>query len=361
MRKTICIVVLFMAQMLWAEEEGIILRGFADASLQQSNLDKDGNIDEVSKFALGGLDFFLTKKLDKKTDALVELVFEQNSEGELVTDLERLYLRYKVDQWLQIGIGRFHTALGYWNETYHHGTYLYDSVTKPFMFRFEDDGGILPVHTVGLEFIGNGELGGSNAGYILHVGNGRGVKNDPPQTTSDANKSKSVSVVGYYDLSNKIRFGLTLNTDEAPAGSYTTQAADPLDGNRVKETTTQVDKMKENIYGYHVVYRSPLVDFLGEYLKINHKYEDLNQTKVNMTAYYAQVSFHYKKLTPFYRYEINETNMTDVYSGLLSTRIINTSGVRYELSDYSAFKLQYENINTSRSEYITSAAIAWGW
>ena len=361
MRKIICIAIIFIVRTLWADDDGMILRGFADASLQHSNLDKNGNLDETSKFALGGLDFFLTKKLDKKTDALVELVFEQNSEGELVTDLERLYLRYKVDQWLQIGIGRFHTALGYWNETYHHGSYLFDSATRPFMFRFEDDGGILPVHTVGLEFVGNGDLGGANAGYILHIGNGRGLRNDPPQTSSDANKSKSVSLVGYYDLSNRIRLGLTYNTDEAPAGSFTTQAADPLDGNRVIETTTLVDKMKENIYGYHIIYRSPVVDFLGEYLKISHKYEDLTQTQVNITAYYAQVSFHYKKLTPFYRYEINETDLPDVYSGLTETRIINTSGLRYELSDASAFKLQYENINNSRSEYITSASVAWGW
>ena len=136
MLKIICFALLFAAQTTWAQDDGIALRGFADVSLQQSNTD------ETSKFALGGLDFFLTKKVDKKTDILVELVFEQNSAGELVTDLERLYLRHKVDQWLQVGFGRFHTALGYWNETYHHGSYLYNSVTRPFMFRFEDDGGI---------------------------------------------------------------------------------------------------------------------------------------------------------------------------------------------------------------------------
>lgn len=357
MLKIFCVALLFTAQITWAQDDGIAIRGFADASLQQSSAD------EISKFALGSLDFFLAKKVDQKTDVLVELVFEQNSEGELATDLERMYLRHKIDPWFQVGIGRFHTALGYWNETYHHGSYLYNSATRPFMFRFEDDSGILPVHTVGIEFVGNGDIAGSNAGYIIHIGNGRGIKNDPPQTSSDSNKSKSVNVVGYYDITTSLRLGFTYGADEAPSGSYKTQAADPADANRVVETTTNVDKMKENIYGAHVIYTSPVVDFLGELLKINHKYDNLAQTNVDMTVYYGQVNFHYKNITPFYRYEINSTSESDTYTGLSNSRIINTSGLRFELSDASALKLQYEDVKiyNASSENITTAAVAWGW
>ena len=40
--------------------------------------------------------------------------------------------------WFKVAAGRFHTALGYWNETYHHGTYLHTSITRPVAVRFED-------------------------------------------------------------------------------------------------------------------------------------------------------------------------------------------------------------------------------
>lgn len=337
----------------FAEDEGVVLRGFADVSLQQSRLD------ETSKFALGGVDFFLTKSLDKKTDFLVELVFEQNSAGELATDLERAYLKYKINPWLNISAGRFHTALGYWNETYHHGSYLYTSITRPFMFRFEDDGGIFPVHTIGLEFRGNDQIAGNNAGYIVDIGNGRGLQNDPPQTAGDANKSKSLSAVVYYETTSGLRLGASFYTDEMPAGTFTTQAADPADANRVVQTTTTVNSSKEQIAGAHLLYSTPLFELLTEMNKLVHKYNDVAQTTVNIDAYYTQLSLHFDKLTPFYRYELNSTDVPDVYTGLAANRIIKTVGLRYELSEASCLKLQYEDqVNT---DTITSASVAWGW
>ena len=44
-----------------------------------------------------------------------------------------------------------HTLLGYWNQAYHHGTWLQTTVFRPEIYRWEDDGGgLLPVHEVGV-------------------------------------------------------------------------------------------------------------------------------------------------------------------------------------------------------------------
>ena len=46
-------------------------------------------------------------------------------------------------------VGRFHTDIGYWNTAFHHGLWLQIPVERPHVLRFEDDGGLVPVHWVG--------------------------------------------------------------------------------------------------------------------------------------------------------------------------------------------------------------------
>ena len=45
-----------------------------------------------------------------------------------------------------VSIGRGHTAMGYWNQTFHHGKWFQTTTDRPAIYRFEDDIGILPVH-----------------------------------------------------------------------------------------------------------------------------------------------------------------------------------------------------------------------
>jgi hypothetical protein len=47
-------------------------------------------------------------------------------------------------------VGRFHSAIGYSNTAYHHGTWLQTTTGRPLLFQFEDQGGILPIHNVRL-------------------------------------------------------------------------------------------------------------------------------------------------------------------------------------------------------------------
>jgi hypothetical protein len=54
-----------------------------------------------------------------------------------------------------------HTPLGYWNQYYHHGAWFQATATRPEMYLFEDDGGILPVHEIGIEASGTAGLGPS--------------------------------------------------------------------------------------------------------------------------------------------------------------------------------------------------------
>ena len=83
---------------------------------------------------------------------LAEIVFEfEEDDNEAVLDPERIQVRWAPSTLFSLTAGRMHTPLGYWNETFHHGTWFQTTAARPLLYEFEDDGGILPVHMVGLQ------------------------------------------------------------------------------------------------------------------------------------------------------------------------------------------------------------------
>ena len=100
------------------------------------------------------MDLYVTSRLTNSISVLAETVLELDEQQELVVDMERIQITYRWSDLFRLAAGRGHTALGYWNETYHHGLLLQPTVERPEALKFEDDGGLLPVHFVGAELAG---------------------------------------------------------------------------------------------------------------------------------------------------------------------------------------------------------------
>ena len=336
--------------------EGIPLRGFTDASyIYDKNLNSNS-------FKMGEVDFFLAKKIDQNVNVLMELVFQPNDAG-IDMDIERSYIQYVANPWFKFEIGRFHTALGYWNDTYHHGNYLQTSVSRPKMLRFEDKGGLLPTHTTGIEIRGSRLIGTGNLVYIVNVGNGRGPVKNPPAFSFSYNKSKSINGLISYEFDNGVRFGGSLYHSNLPGGYQ--HHEDGSNNLSLKGPTGD-----ELIFGSFFVYNSPEIEFLSEYARINHDYTDGNLA-TQMNTFYAQFGYHLGLFTPYLRYEINTTNVPDAYfnadtgalnEGLLNTTHYYTLGARYELSAASALKLEFASQNTATANN-WSGTLNWsvGW
>ncbi len=143
-----------------------VLRGFADVGGGYSS---GGS--EKKGFAIGSLDFYLTPRLSENVKSVIELVFEHDINGVLSADLERLQIGYTWNDKATVWLGRFHSPLGYWNTEYHHGSELQTSILRPQMIAFEDQGGVVPAHTVGLWGTGAVRVGSGKATYDLIVGN----------------------------------------------------------------------------------------------------------------------------------------------------------------------------------------------
>src|ERR1700704_1973404 len=73
---------------------------------------------------------------------------------------------------LKVSFGRYHTPVNYWNNTFHHGSWLQTTISRPEMAQF--GGAFIPVHFVGALAEGVLPAGGLNLNYNVGIGNGRG-------------------------------------------------------------------------------------------------------------------------------------------------------------------------------------------
>jgi hypothetical protein len=146
-------------------------------------------------FLFGSLDLFTTARLSDKISTLGELLFIAENDNSISVDVERLLFRYKQSRYLDVTVGRYHTWVGYYNSAYNKAELLETTTDRPFMYEFDDNGGVLPMQDVGVNV--TGKFGSRDLGlnYLVEFGNGRawGLNSEPTQNNQDANNSKSIN------------------------------------------------------------------------------------------------------------------------------------------------------------------------
>ena len=160
-------------------------RGFADVQyiLANQNLavitNSPGSMTPATQggndtFTLGIMDLFVTSQITPQWSYLSEIGFQAdtNSNG-IGVDLERTQVSYKPNQIFSMNIGRSHAMLGYYNTAFHHGTWFQTTINRPRFFEFEDQGGPLPIHNVGVEAMGAVPSGKLGLHWFGEVGNGK--------------------------------------------------------------------------------------------------------------------------------------------------------------------------------------------
>jgi hypothetical protein len=301
------------------DEPRMQLRGYGDIGWNTSDLKGSKNA-----FALGEFNLFIASRLTDKASVLAETIVEADSKtNDFEIDLERLELLYAVSDRLNLQFGRFHTAIGYYNTAYHHSAFMQTALGRPFLFNFEDNGGILPVHSVGLSAIGtvSTKLG---LHYIAEIGNGRSSRADvnPVQNISDDNNGKAFNL-GFFVRPTRlpgVQFGFSNYHDHVtPAGRA---------------------MVTEDVLATHIIYQNSRFEFLNEAVLLRHSTPG-NVITANTPAFYSQISRRFGEYRPYFRYEyVNVPAKDPLYSdvGLLHGP---RAGLRYELNEFSALKVEY--------------------
>jgi hypothetical protein len=312
------------------------LRGFADVNYRVSNLKG-----ETNTFAMGQLDLFITSRLSDRFSVLSELVLEASEENELLVDVERLLLQYTHNDYFKLAAGRYHTALGYYNTAFHHGTWFQTAVGRPFIFEFEDDEGILPIHNVGLTATGRVPSGKLGLHYVAEIGNGRAHKtpeSEPVQIVVDENNGKAFNLGAYArpDWLPGFQAGFNVYRDRlTPEGS---------------------PNIDETILAAHVVYQDSAWEFLNEALLVRHSILGGGRT-FNTPGAYTQISRRFGKTSPYFRYQYVNTAESNPILGEVGRRNGPSFGCRFDMSEFAAFKVQYDRTARRRLESIDALTL----
>src|SRR4051794_36175404 len=92
------------------------MRGFADVGW----IGTKSSGTSTNSFVLGQFDLFISSRLSDRMSVIAETVFEADDKNNYGVDLERLLLNYQANDYFDVSVGRYHTAIGYYNTAYHH-------------------------------------------------------------------------------------------------------------------------------------------------------------------------------------------------------------------------------------------------
>lgn len=295
------------------------IQGFADVNYHAS--DQKG---ATNSFALGQLDLFLTSRLSEKFSVLGELIVEAQQDNSFTFEIHRLLLRYMPNDYFNFSAGRYHTAIGYYNTTYHHGSWFQTAANRPFIFAFESKGGILPLHNVGLSVTGRIPRAPFGLRYVAEVGNGRASRSPldrAVQTAVDENNGKAFNL-GIFARPKSIpgfQTGFSFYRDNlTPAGK---------------------PKVGQSIFATHLVYQNRLYEFLNEAVFVRHT---LNSGSFVTPGLYTQFSRRFGNARPYFRYQYVSVPVNDPIFPDVGERIGPSVGLRYDITDFAAFKAQYD-------------------
>jgi hypothetical protein len=315
---------------------GVPLHGFADVGIGNHTANEPG----LQGANIGALDIFLNPQLGEHTRSLFELTFEVNSEGQVAPDLERAQLGYQFSDAATIWIGRFHTPFGYYNTAFHHGQEIATSLRRPRFLLFEDQGGIMPNHTVGAWLTGAERLADGRVTYDVFVGNGQAISSgsiDP--------RSGGVAHGGaIYGGNLGYVFGETLNGLKVGVSAFRSNVSDDEQLSRI----TQVDNT-----GVYFAYDTDRFEYLGEYYRFNNRNLTDGSPDRRSNAGFLQLAWRLPLAAPYVRYERAVLDQGDNFFALQTNGMSYyraALGLRFDLDPKSALKLELGRTkNTDRN------------
>jgi len=331
------------------------IRGFSDITFHGNDHIHDSPTCQAytcfpSSFTIGQVNLFVTSDLSERFKFLSEIVFESDEFNNFGVDLERMLLQYSQSDYLNIAVGRFHTAIGYYNTAYHHSTWFQTTTGRPFLFEFEDKGGPLPIHNVGLSISGRIPSGGVGLHYVVEVGNGRASRSYVPPlgqsatavqnyVDENAHKAFNVALFARPDRIRGLQVGFSAYRDVLQPGVPS--------------------RIGETILAAHAVFIGSDFEWLNEALVIRHTPQ--GGRMFNTPGWYTQISKRFGSYRPYFRYQyMNAADSEPVYPDI-GLRAGPSVGVRYDPTDFVALKLQYDYTILRAQQAINGLALQAGF
>ena len=320
------------------------ISGFGDMDFSASNLRGASGgfgaqtlLQAHTGFNEGQFVLHMSSALSQRVSVFGELSFTARTDAGTGTppvpgfnpEVERLIIRYDLNDYFKLSFGRYHTPINYWNTAFHHGQWLQTTISRPEMTQFGSS--FLPVHFVGSLIEGAVPAGGLNLNYNVGVGNGRGQVISRPGDFGDVNNNRAWLVNAFLKPSGL--YGLRVG------GSVYRDELNPLTG----------PVSREWIQSAHIVWDRETPEFIAEFANVSHT-PVAGAVKSNSQAFYAQAAYRlpimHKALKPYYRFDYMHVPRSDAnFRGLVPVFHSSTVGMRYDITSFAAFKLEWREYN----------------
>jgi hypothetical protein len=306
------------------------LNFFGDLGYQTGHYYGPTNAFELSEF-----DMFATARISDRVSLLGEVLFTPGGDNNVSLDIERLSIKYRHNDYFAATIGRIHTDIGYYNTAFNRGDYFQTAIGRPALYEFDDQGGFLPLQDLGVVLDGKIPSGKLGLNYVFEVTNGRayGANVQPAQNSTDGNNSKAVNV----NISAKPEWGHGLDVGFSVRHDYLSD----VNNLHVSETIPVV----------YVVYTNSKYEWLNEGAYIRHSIPA--GTVYHTPGFYSQISRGFGAYRPYFRYSYVNAPLNDpIYGDPLEMPVVGringpTVGLRYDFTEHSAFKIQYDREGTA--------------
>ena len=100
-------------------------------------------------------------------------------------------------------------------------------------------------------------------------------------------------------------------------------------------------RVSQSITAAHVVYQSGIFEQLNEIVILRDTPVDGGRTSTS-TGIYTQLSRHFGRVSPYFRYEHLDVDQDDPLFGVLGSVSGPSVGVRYDFRDLAALKVQWD-------------------
>jgi hypothetical protein len=302
------------------------LQAFSDFEFGRpwfENLPPRGLTGTTNSFTVGDFDLFTNTRISDHLNVLGELLVTSDFDNATSIEIDRLLLTYKANDYFQLSFGKYNTAIGYYTNAFHRAHFFQTAISRPIMFADEDNGGILPVHNIGITATGKIPSGSAGLNWVAEIANGRSeTASEPIQNFTDENNGKAVNFALYTRPAWLPGF-------QAGASFYV-DTIHPI----------AAPSMRETIPAAYVVYVSPKLEWLNEMAVVTHSVLDSSRVYHALTSY-SQISWGFGRTRPYFRYDYQNAASSDPIFGVLGRENGPSAGVERRLSTFLIIKGQY--------------------
>jgi len=251
-----------------------------------------------------------------------------------------MLLQYRGNDFFNLDIGSYRTAVGYYSTAYLRGAWLQTAISRPKMFTFEDQGGFLPLHAVGVSFNGRIPSGDMNLHYVVEAGSSRNYGNTAGYASDISfNRANNLAIYSQPRGVPGLEIGFSGYHD-----LFSPVAGFALD---------------RSVWMVHFVYVEGRVEFLNEGLRL--ALGNSPAGSATGLGFYSQIAYRIApSWKPYARVEylnVSGTGAVDEETRLyVPWKTVYTGGVRYDLTESVALKFELgRETDYMRPSYISSA------